>query len=116
MYNIKFNYLYRDAGNYKKWGKVVFSNPDRMTLDAVTEDLQRTFSQECLFIASQIRIPECFLFAEGQAATDDHCFHEFDAVELSAESPDDLHSRSIGQFIREAKREAMRGWITFNPA
>lgn len=26
--NICLTYLYRDAGNYKYWGEVVFSNPD----------------------------------------------------------------------------------------
>jgi hypothetical protein len=25
MHNIKFNYLYRDGSNYKKWAEVVFS-------------------------------------------------------------------------------------------
>jgi hypothetical protein len=24
--NIRFEYLYRDAGNFKKWGEVIFSN------------------------------------------------------------------------------------------
>jgi hypothetical protein len=114
MNNVKFNYLYRDAGNYKKWGKVVFSNPNKLTLEWMTKNLQQAFSQECLFNAGQIRIPECFLFAKGHATTDDHCFHEFDTVELSLESPSDLHSRSMDQFIGEIKREAMRGWIAFD--
>ena len=32
MNNVKFNYLYRDAGNYKKWAYVIFSNPDTFHL------------------------------------------------------------------------------------
>jgi hypothetical protein len=115
MSNIKFGYLYRDGGNYKKWGKVIFSNPEKLTLELVTKDLRRAFLEGCLFIARQIRIPECFLFSEGEATTDDHCFHEFEAVELTVESPNDLHLRSISQFIGEVKREAMRGWIAFDP-
>jgi|SRR5229473_175207 len=35
MANIKFNYLYRDAGNYKKRASVVFSNPEGLTLHSV---------------------------------------------------------------------------------
>ncbi|MGZ3766190.1 MAG: hypothetical protein ACXVA2_16090, partial [Mucilaginibacter sp.] len=30
MPNIQFNYLYRDAGNYKKHHSVIFPNPDNI--------------------------------------------------------------------------------------
>ena len=33
--NIKFNYLYRDAGNYKVYGSQIFSNPDRLNLEDI---------------------------------------------------------------------------------
>jgi hypothetical protein len=115
MENVKFSYLYRDAGNYKKWAEVVFSNPDRLTLASLTKALRHVFLEECLFIAHQIRIPEAFLFSEGNATSDDHCFHEFDAVEISLNVPNDRYSRSIGQFIAEVKREAKRGWKAFDP-
>jgi len=115
MPNIRFNYLYRDTGNYKKWSSVVFSNPDGLTLESVEKAFRRAFSQECLFIASQVRIPECFLFAEKCAGSDDHCFHEFDGVEASFESPKDSCSRSISGFIADVEVEAKRGWRTFDP-
>lgn len=115
MNNIKFSYLYRDAGNYKKWADIIFSNPDGLTVEAVKKALIEAFSQDALFIAHQIRIPEAFLFDRGKATSDDHCFHELDSVELSTEVPNDTHSRSIGQFIAEVKREAQRGWLAFDP-
>ncbi len=115
MENVKFSYLYRDAGNYKKWAEVVFSNPDRLSLASLTRDLRHALLEECLFIAHQIRIPEAFLFTEGDATSDDHCFHEFDAVEISLQVPDDRYSRSIGQFIAEVKTKAKRGWKAFDP-
>ncbi|MGC2421273.1 MAG: hypothetical protein WA405_06440 [Candidatus Acidiferrales bacterium] len=115
MENIKFRYLYRDAGNYKNWANVIFRNPDRLVLESVTKALQHTFLEECLFIAHQIRIPEAFLFAKGDATSDDHCFHEFDAVEITLDSPNDRHSRSITQFIADVKKEANRGWMAFDP-
>ena len=115
MANIKLNYLYRDAGNYKKWSSVVFSNPDGLPLESATKALRRAFSQECLFIASQVRIPECFLFAEGRVNSDDHCFHEFDGIEASFEPPDDSYSRSISEFIAEVEAETKRGWKVFDP-
>jgi len=115
MPNIKFSYLYRDAGNYKKWADVVFSNPDGLTLEAATKALKDAFLQDGLFIAHQVRVPEVFLFSRGNATSDDHCFHEFSAVKASLEDPNDPCSRSITQFIVEVKREAKRGWAAFDP-
>lgn len=115
MDNIKFNYLYRDAGNCKNWAEVVFSNPDRLPLEAITKALRDAFLQDDLFIAHQIRLPEAFFSTEGGATSDDHCFHEFDTVEISLEPPNDPHTRSISQFAAEVKRESERGWMTFDP-
>lgn len=115
MHNIKFSYLYRDAGNYKKWADVVFSNPDGSTPEEVTEALKDAFLQDGLFIAHQIRIPEAFLFDRGDATSGDHCFHELDSVEASLEVPNDRYSRSITQFMIEVNKEAKRGWVAFDP-
>jgi hypothetical protein len=115
MGNIKFSYLYRDAGNYKKWADVVFSNPDGLAPEAVIKVLKDAFLQDGLFIARQIRIPEAFLFDQGDATSDDHCFHELGSVEASLEVPSDSYSRSIDQFIAEVEREAKRGWLAFDP-
>jgi hypothetical protein len=115
MSNIKFTYLYRDAGNYKKWAHIVFSNSDGLTLDSIANAMQAAFLQDGLFTAHQVRVPEVFLYSRGNATSDDHCFHEFSAVEASLEVPNDQHSRSIGQFIAEVNREAKRGWAAFDP-
>ena len=115
MNNIKVIYLYRDAGNYKKWAEVVFSNPERLAPEAVTKTLRDAFLPDGLFIAHQVRLPEAFLFTEGDATSDDHCFHEFAVAEMTFEGPNDSHSRSISQFIAEVEREAQRGWVAFDP-
>jgi len=115
MKNLKFSYLYRDAGNYKKRGSVVFSNPDNLSPKSVEEAVRKLLPQDCVFVASQVRLPECFLYAEGRAGSDDHCFHEFDQIESTRELTDDRHNRSVGQFVREIEQEAKRGWITFDP-
>ncbi len=113
--NIRFNYLYRDAGNYKKWSDLVFSNPRELALESIAEALRRAFIDNCLFIARQLRIPEIFLFARGYASSDDHCFHEFDSVERTAELANDHYSRTIGEFITQVNRESIRGWAVFDP-
>ena len=115
MDNVKFNYLYRDAGNYKRWAEVIFSNPERLALEATTNALRGAFLQDGLFIASQVRLPEAFFSTEGEATSDDHCFHEFDVAEITLEDPNDRHQRSIGEFIAEVEKEADRGWVTFDP-
>lgn len=66
-------------------------------------------------IAHQIRVPEAFLFGQGDAGSDDHCFHELDSVQARLEAPNDGRSRSISQFIAEVNREAKRGWMAFDP-
>ena len=115
MSNVEFNYLYRDGGNYKKWGKVIFSNPDGMKTGSVDKELRHLFSEEGLFIASQIRIPEAFLYSDGKFSSDDHCFHEFDTIRLTASKADDMYRRSISEFLVEVTEQARRGWQAFDP-
>ncbi len=115
MNNIKFSYLYRDAGNYKKWANIVFSNPDGLIAEVVNRTLVDTLSPDGLFNAHQIRVTEAFLFERGNANSDDHCFHEFDSVEATSKSATDAYSRSISQFLAEVAREAQRGWRSFDP-
>ena len=114
MKSVRFDYLYRDGSNYKNWGSVVFSNPGRLTKESISNALRECFLQECLFIADQVRIPECFLFADKLATSDDHCFHEFEVIDTTTEPPDDLQSRSISQFVWEVKRAFARGWTAFD--
>jgi hypothetical protein len=115
MDSVEFIYLYRDGGNYKKRGRVVFSNPDRMSSDLVEERLRQAFLHDGLFIASQIRVPEVFLYAGGKFSFDDHCYHELDGVRTTSESIDDTHHRSINEFLAEVNQEAQRGWRAFDP-
>jgi hypothetical protein len=75
MSNVEFSYLYRDGGNYKKFGRVVFPNPDQITCHAIEKALMEAFLEDGLFIANQVRLPEMFLFANGELTFDDHCYH-----------------------------------------
>jgi len=115
MNSIKFKYLYRDAGNYKKWADIVFSNTDRLAVGTITRLLRKSFLADGEFIADQIRIPEVFLFHVDGVTEDDHCFHEFDAVEETSEIPNDKLGRSIREFVFEVTEEGKRGWQAFDP-
>ena len=113
--NIKFNYLYRDGSNYKKWADVVFSNEDGLTANAVTQNLRIAFLADGLFIAHQVRIPEVFFWLDEQLDPDDHCFHEFAAAEATSDAPNDAYGRSIREFIADVAAEAVHEWPAFNP-
>ena len=115
MDNVELSYLYRDGGNYKNWGRVVFSNPGKLNIESVEAQLRQAFEQEELFIASQIRVPDVFLYLGGEFSFDDHCYHEFDEVRQTPEAANDPHNRSISEFLAEVNREAQRGWRAFDP-
>lgn len=113
--NAKFEYLYRDASNYKFWGSVVFANPSTMSLGEVEERIRRLLDSQELFIASQIRLPEAFPFEIGQPTEDDHCYHEFASIKPTTEDSNDLHDRSLLQFVEEVESAAFHGWRAFDP-
>jgi hypothetical protein len=115
MSNVRFQYLYRDGSNYKKWGDVVFSNADDLSIESIRKSLRGSFSDDGLFIAHQVRIPEVFLAEEYELDSDDHCFHEFADVEATSDAQNDPSGRSIGEFMTEAAKEAKIGWRAFDP-
>lgn len=114
MKNINFHYLYRDGANYKSWGEVVFSNPDQLTMKEIESKLIDSFLPDKLFIASQVFIPEKFLFANGKFTKSDHCYHEFDSVEICKQNPTDDLKRSISDFLKVIERVAEQGWEEFD--
>ena len=115
MSNVEFSYLYRDGGNYKKFGRVVFSNPEQLSPEALEIELRQVFWEDDLFIASQIRVPEVFLYSDGKLSSDDHCYHEFGGLRATEELANDKHNRSISAFLAEVAREDKRGWKVFDP-
>jgi len=114
MNNIRFIYLYRDGANFQSWGNVIFSNPQNDSQVHVQEQLEKYFLTDNLFIASQVRIPEVFLFANEKITAQDHCFHEFRSVEICAETVTDEFNRSITDFLREVKNASIHGWKAFD--
>lgn len=115
MSNVEFSYLYRDGGNYKKFGRVVFSNPEQITLGTVENALTEALLEDGLFIADQVRVPELFLFANGELSFDDHCYHELDAVRAIEKESTDPHLRTIRQFLSEVIQQGRKGWRVFDP-
>jgi len=114
MGNIKFNYLYRDGSNYKSWGVVVFTNPEQLTLVEIETRLIKALLPDKLFVASQVSIPEKFLFLSGKFTKYDHCYYEFDCVEVCKEDSTDSVERSITDFLRDVETTSKQGWEAFD--
>lgn len=78
--NIKFNYLYRDAGNYKEFGEIVFTNKNSKTLQEVELAIRNNLIEGEFFIPEKWNIPR--LSFENYSSELDHDYHDFESVEL----------------------------------
>lgn len=97
--NVRFEYLYRDAGNFKRWGEVVFSNVGNIGRDTLAAISGQTLPLDSLyFLPDQIGVPR--LHFDEQIANLDHEWHEIHCFELCDDMPNDLQARDIGVFIQ----------------
>ena len=72
-----FEYLYRDASNYKAYGAILLQG---LITPAEQKTLQDCFEDYQFFVAEQVGIPalyeELFQYSDGPTE-DDHTYHEF---------------------------------------
>lgn len=85
MHNIKFNYLYRDASNYKQFGYIVLSNSNNIAIDIIRENIISNLIDTEYFFADALGIPSLFF---DEANEDDHLWHEFKSIEFTHEKAD----------------------------
>ena len=104
--NIIFEYLYRDAGNYKNWESVIFSNPNSYSVDTVRDSIRRAMSNAEYFDAVAVRLPD--LHFPDAIATLDLPLHEFFDVSATDQNPDDPHGRSIDELVAEIARTGLQ--------
>lgn len=88
--NIRFYYLYRDSGNYKKFGFKDFSNPFSLTLVEIEQTIRSNLISAEFFYPEKVGIQK-FRF---HRYLDDYSWYEFDKIEL-------LNSRKPRQSIDE---------------
>ncbi len=112
--NILFEYLYRDGANYKEWGNIVFSNPEQLPVVEIDKRLRQAFEPDSLFIADQVDVPEVFLFRDGDLTANDHCYHEYDHVEVSDKPVTDVYDRTVNEFLLQVEDASRTGWKAFN--
>lgn len=81
-----FEYLYRDAGNFKAWGTLLLKG---MLTEAQVGEMHSKFDGGEFFIAEQIGVPPLYqeLWDYSDGPTDsDHVWHEFFALRPAEEN------------------------------
>lgn len=96
--NVRFEYLSRDAGNFKNWGEVVFANSRNLSADRVAAVVEKALHIDGLyFVASELNVPDLH-FAERNEKLD-HDWHEVHAFLATDDAPNDPQARTFEEFI-----------------
>ncbi|MCO5950769.1 hypothetical protein [Mucilaginibacter flavidus] len=83
MPNIKFNYLYRDAGNHKNYNSLVFANPNNVDIQHLETLIKSKLIEGNWFFANEWKLPD--LHFKCWDPEIDHAWHEFESVEYTDE-------------------------------
>lgn len=99
--NIRFEYLYRDAGNFKNWGEVVFSNPDHLSPEVITQMARAILIDQSFFVAEAAEVPDLHFSDHDDEL--DHGWHEMHAFASTDEEPNDREQRNIQEFVESLR-------------
>ncbi|OFX62415.1 MAG: hypothetical protein A2066_10050 [Bacteroidetes bacterium GWB2_41_8] len=92
---IRFNYLYRDSGNWKKFGSKLFSNPENLSLSEIEQKIRQNLIDQEFFYPDQVGIKK-FRF---HRYLDDYSWYEFESVEMVKIEVLKSNKPSISEFI-----------------
>lgn len=99
--NIKLNYRYRDAGNYKQFGSVIFSNLKRLSKEKATKLIQEKLISDEFFVPKNWNLTPLHLQPHDPELY--HAYHEFESWEETFEKAND--SRDVREFLEEIEKE-----------
>lgn len=99
--NVLFEYLYRDAGNYKNWGEVVFSNPHDIPADTIASMAEQVLIDRAFFVATKADVPDLHFSEHNEEL--DHGWHEVHAFRPTDAPPNDVRARNIEEFIKSLR-------------
>lgn len=95
--NVGFEYLYRDAGNNKIWGIVVFANKEDLNVAHLERKLESHLIDGQFFPACPDLLPALRFPHHDESL--DHGWLEYSGMEVSAEEVSDIQNRDIGRFV-----------------
>ncbi|TNF45065.1 MAG: hypothetical protein EP311_00030 [Cytophagales bacterium] len=93
--NLKLNYRYRDAGNYKQFGSVIFENPSRLSIEEATKLIQEKLISSEFFVPIDWNLPTLYFHSYDPEL--DHDYHEFESWEETYEQAND--PRDVRDFL-----------------
>jgi hypothetical protein len=105
--NIQINYLYRDAGNFKSYGFVVFNNPTGLRPGNVESILRSEMFDSEFFVAAKYLLPDLRPTVAVDAL--DHGWHEVECVVETLGQATDAYQRSINTLLQSRKANAQYG-------
>ncbi|MDB5141874.1 MAG: hypothetical protein JWQ66_587 [Mucilaginibacter sp.] len=95
MPNIKFNYLYSDSANYKKFNSVIFKNDLSISIKELETLIRSKLIYGEWFYADQWKLPEILLDSFDHKI--DPTWHEFESMEYVDEPPNTM--MDIQEFV-----------------
>ena len=99
---IRFNYLHRDSGNWKKFGSKKFSNPDQLTIEEIEQRIRQNLIDQEYFYPDQVGIKK-FKFHQY---LDDYSWYEFESIEIiRCIDPPKKELKSISNFLLQLENE-----------
>jgi hypothetical protein len=102
--NVLFEYLYRDAGNFKNFGEVIFSNTNHFKVEVLEREIAESMFDGKFFVAEGLEIPT--LYFQNYDKDLDHDWHEFGAMSMSADDVTDSKGRDIQEILKSLKRHS----------
>lgn len=103
--NVRFEYLYRDAANYKAFAQVIFSNPSGLGLSEIFRRIEEAlearspFPDLLHFYPERVGLHTVFLSAIYGASPDDLDCHEIGEIVETDGLVSDPKGRSIDVFL-----------------
>ena len=104
-----FEYLYRDASNYKAHGAVLL---DGRLDEARKREIQDRFERDEYFVADQLGVPDLrpklWEWSDGLPNEDDHSWHEFSGLRDATPTDQQTLERcgKVEDFARRALDES----------
>lgn len=93
---IRFNYLHRDSGNWKKFGSKQFSNPERLSINEIDRKIHENLIDQSYFYPDQVGIKKL----KFHRHLDDSSWYEFESIEiLDNVDPSTKEFESISRFL-----------------
>ena len=106
MPNIKFSYLYRDAGNYKNHNWVIFTNPDHVEISDLEALIDSKLIDGTYFYVDQWQLPDLHFSTWNNQL--DHTWHEFESIEYTGEAP--TAELTLAEFVTAIKKVKPFTW------